>query len=83
MAIRNGSYQESDRAKALLRLARLKGRPTPVCAGGNRGLEGCYNLGEFTFLPVTVKKFSASLMIPTSMATPSSGPIERSQLIED
>ena len=49
-------YPESDRASALLRLARLKGRPTLVCGGTNGFLKGYTNLGEFTFLPVAVEK---------------------------
>ena len=49
-------YPESDRASALERLARLKGRPTLVCGGANGFLKGYTNLGEFTFLPVVVEK---------------------------
>ena len=49
-------YPETDRASALQRLERLKGRPTLVCGGANGFLKGYTNLGEFTFLPVVVEK---------------------------
>lgn len=49
-------YPESDRASALQRLARLKGRPTLVCGNANDYLKEHPKLGDFTFLPVPVEK---------------------------
>ena len=49
-------YPESDRASALKRLARLKGRPVLVCGGSNDYLEGHLDLARFTFLDVPVGK---------------------------
>jgi len=49
-------YPESDRASALKRLARLKGRPVLVCGGANDYLEDHLALGRFTFLKVPVRE---------------------------
>lgn len=49
-------YPDSDRASALRRLARLKGRPALICGNANDYLKSHPNLGEFTFLPVPVGK---------------------------
>ena len=49
-------YPESDRASALKRLARLKGRPVLVCGNANDYLKDHPKLGAFTFLPVPVDK---------------------------
>lgn len=52
---RTWDYPESDRAAALARLARLKGRPVLVCGSGNEFLRDHRELANFTFLqpPVT------------------------------
>jgi hypothetical protein len=47
---RTWSYPESDRPSALLRLARLKGRPVLVCGGANDFLRDHLELAQFTFL---------------------------------
>ncbi len=44
------NYPESDRSSALLRLARLKGRPVLVCGEANSFLKDHLELAEFTFL---------------------------------
>lgn len=49
-------YPKSDRASALERLARLKGRPVLVCGNANNYLKKYAELGNFTFLPVRVDK---------------------------
>ena len=49
-------YPKSDRASALKRLARLKGRPVLVCGSANDYLKDHPELGAFTFLPVPVAK---------------------------
>ena len=49
-------YPQSDRACALERLARLKGRPVLVCGNANDYLKKYPELGNFTFLPVPVAK---------------------------
>ena len=49
-------YPKSDRASALERLARLKGRPVLVCGNANDYLKKHPELGNFTFLPVRVDK---------------------------
>ena len=51
---RKWGYPKSDRASALKRLARLKGRPTLVCGSANDYLKEHLQLGAFTFLPVPV-----------------------------
>ena len=52
-------YPESDRASALKRLARLKGRPVLVCGNANHYLKDHSKLGTFTFLPVPVSEIFA------------------------
>lgn len=52
-------YPESDRASALKRLARLKGRPVLVCGNANDYLKDHSKLGTFTFLPVPVSEIFA------------------------
>lgn len=47
-------YPESDRASALVRLARLKGRPVLVCGMGADYLQEHLDLANFTFLKVPV-----------------------------
>lgn len=47
-------YPESDRASALKRLARLKGRPVLVCGTGADYLRESPDLARFTFLKVPV-----------------------------
>ena len=49
-------YPESDRASALKRLTRLKGRPVLVCGNKNDYLKDHTKLGTFTFLPVPVSE---------------------------
>ena len=49
-------YPQSDRACALERLARLKGRSVLVCGNANDYLKKYPELGIFTFLPVPVAK---------------------------
>ncbi len=49
-------YPESDRASALKRLTRLKGRSVLICGNGNDYLKEHLNVGKFTFLPVPVTK---------------------------
>ena len=49
-------YPQSDRASALERLARLKGRSVLVCGNANDYLKKYPELGNFTFLPVPVAK---------------------------
>ena len=49
-------YPQSDRASALERLARLKGRSVLVCGNANDYLKKHPELGNFTFLPVPVTK---------------------------
>ena len=49
-------YPQSDRASALERLARLKGRSVLVCGNANDYLKKYPELGNFTFLPVSVAK---------------------------
>lgn len=51
---RNWPYSESDRACALQRLARLKGRAVLACGGANDFLKQHMDLASFTFLPVPV-----------------------------
>ena len=64
-------YPESDRAAALARLARLKGRPVLGCGQGNDFLQEHLELAEFTFLrPPVAKLFDiprerSSIRIPT------------------
>lgn len=58
---REWAYPESDRAAALMRLARLMGRPVLICDGGasdarNGYLEHHLNLARFTFLNVPVTR---------------------------
>jgi hypothetical protein len=50
------SYPESDRKSALVRLARLKGRPVLACGDGNDFLRDHPDLAEFTFLRPPVAK---------------------------
>jgi len=52
---RTWGYPESDRASALVRLARLKGRPVLACGGENSFLQQHRDLADFTFLnpPIT------------------------------
>lgn len=47
---RTWNYPESDRQSALLRLARLKGRPVLVCGEANDFLRDHLELAKFTFL---------------------------------
>ncbi len=47
-------YPESDRASALTRLARLKGRPVLVCGMGANYLRENLDIGRFRFLAVPV-----------------------------
>lgn len=47
---RSWGYPESDRKSALVRLARLKGRPVLACGGGNDFLREHPELAEFTIL---------------------------------
>ena len=49
-------YPESDRKSALVRLARLKGRPVLACGGGNDFLRDHPDLAEFTILRPPVAK---------------------------
>ena len=49
-------YPKSDRASALNRLSRLKGRPVLACGNANNYLKNHSELGNFTFLPVPVTK---------------------------
>jgi hypothetical protein len=49
-------YPQSDRASALERLARLKGRSVLVCGNANDYLKKYPELGNFTFLPVPVAR---------------------------
>ena len=53
---RTWGYPESDRASALVRLARLKGRPVLVCGGSNGFLKDHLDLARFTFLDVPTGK---------------------------
>jgi hypothetical protein len=53
---RKWGYPESDRASALKRLARLKGRPVLICGSANDYIKQHPKLGAFTFLPVPVNK---------------------------
>ncbi|MDA7756906.1 hypothetical protein N8920_03295 [Opitutales bacterium] len=53
---RKWGYPQSDRASALERLARLKGRSVLVCGNANDYLKKHPELGNFTFLPVFVTK---------------------------
>ena len=53
---RKWGYPQSDRASALERLARLKGRSVLVCGNANDYLKKYPELGNFTFLPVPVTK---------------------------
>lgn len=48
----NWGYAECDRASALKRLARLKGRPVLVCGTGADYLRENLNLARFTFLDI-------------------------------
>ncbi len=50
----NWGYPESDRASALKRLARLKGRPVLVCGTGADYLRENLDLARFTFLDIPV-----------------------------
>lgn len=50
----NWGYPEADRASALKRLARLKGRPVLVCGTGTDYLQENLGLARFTFLNVPV-----------------------------
>jgi hypothetical protein len=50
----NWGYPESDRASALKRLARLKGRPVLVCGTGADYLRENHDFARFTFLEVPV-----------------------------
>ena len=59
--VRKWGYPESDRAAALVRLKRLKGRPQLICGGGASRVTGAYlkphmDLGRFTFLDVQVRR---------------------------
>ena len=54
-------YAESDRASALKRLARLKGRPVLICGQNASGVRDDYlehhlNLARFTFLDVPTRE---------------------------
>ena len=51
---RKWGYPQSDRASALERLARLKGRSVLVCGNANDYLKDHRDLASFTFLPVPV-----------------------------
>lgn len=53
---RKWGYPESDRPSALVRLARLKGRPVLVGGGANEFLRDHLKLAKFTFLGVPVAK---------------------------
>ena len=53
---RKWGYPASDRESALVRLARLKGRPVLVCGVGNDFLRDHLDLAEFTFLKPPVAK---------------------------
>lgn len=53
---RSWHYPESDRTSALMRLARLKGRPVLACGGGNDFLRDYPNLAEVKFLRPPVSK---------------------------
>jgi hypothetical protein len=56
---RTWHYPESDRAVALARLTRLKGRPVLVCGSGNDFLRDHRELANFTFLqPPVAEIFS-------------------------
>lgn len=51
---RQWGYAQDDRASALNRLSRLKGRPVLVSGSANHYLKDHLELAEFTFLPVKV-----------------------------
>lgn len=53
---RGWGYPEDDRASALKRLARLRGRPVLVCGNANDYLKDHPELGSFNFLPIPVGK---------------------------
>ena len=53
---RTWDYPESDRKSALVRLARLKGRPVMACGEGNEFLRDHQDLAKFTFLRPPVAK---------------------------
>lgn len=53
---RSWEYPESDRASALRRLARLKGRPVLVCGGAADFLGEHTDLAAFTFLKVPTER---------------------------
>jgi hypothetical protein len=53
---RKWGYPKSDRASALVRLARFKERPVLVCGSANEYLKEHLELARFTFLPVPVGK---------------------------
>lgn len=50
------NYPESDRASALVRLARLKGRPVLVSGGSSSFLKEHLELADFSFLTVPVEE---------------------------
>ena len=56
---RKWGYPESDRESALVRLARLKGRPVLACGGANEFLRDHLDLAKFTFLRPPVAKIFA------------------------
>ena len=56
---RKWGYPESDRESALVRLARLKGRPVLACGGANEFLRDHLGLAKFTFLRPPVAKIFA------------------------
>lgn len=53
---RKWGYPDDDRESALVRLARLKGRPVLVCGGGNDFLRDHAKLADFTFIRPPVAK---------------------------
>ena len=53
---RTWGYPDSDRQSALVRLARLRGRPVLACGGANEFLKEHPDLAEFTFLQPPVAK---------------------------
>ncbi|MDB4338851.1 esterase family protein [bacterium] len=50
------SYPKSDRASAMMRLSRLKGRPVLVCGEANTFLKSHLDLADFTFLRPPISK---------------------------